>query len=174
MPQRRRSHWPDDPELRELLAHCSPADRAVLLLMADAGCRVGEALTFDPSSLSPQRDRLRIWGPKIKAWRTVPVTARLAAALAAFKAPFTFGPRHVQRRLLELCALAGVEETTPHRLRHSFASRLHAEGVALPLIQMLLGHKNLLTTLIYVHSPGDELQSAARALEIRAARSEKP
>jgi integrase/recombinase XerD len=43
------------------------------------------------------------------------------------------------------------KHATPHTLRHTYATNLMENGVALPVIQKLLGHKNIQTTLIYTH-----------------------
>lgn len=40
---------------------------------------------------------------------------------------------------------------TPHKLRHTFATRLLRNRVELEQIQLLLGHANVATTQIYAH-----------------------
>jgi integrase len=43
------------------------------------------------------------------------------------------------------------ETYTLHTLRHTYASHLALQGVPIQQISLLLGHKNLQTTLIYAH-----------------------
>jgi integrase/recombinase XerD len=57
-------------------------------------------------------------------------------------------PKWLKRAGIEL----GGRKIVPHSARHSLASLLEEKGVSLRYIQELLGHSDLKTTKIYLHS----------------------
>jgi site-specific recombinase XerD len=61
--------------------------------------------------------------------------------------------------------IAGLPiDTTPHTLRHSFATDLLAEGVDLRMVQEFLGHQNIATTQIYTHVTSKQLKDIHKKL----------
>lgn len=142
-------------------------DVALMLLLYGCGLRIGEALSLNVSGLGQgENPTLRVLGKGNKE-RIVPVLPIVTDAIAAYlkecphglseDKPLFVGKRGarlnagvVQRQVRKVRALLGLgENTTPHALRHSFATHLLSGGGDLRTIQELLGHASLSTTQRY-------------------------
>lgn len=77
--------------------------------------------------------------------------------------------RSVGRLLVKYLQKAGLDpRTSPHTLRHSFATHLLDAGADIRGVQELLGHKNLTTTQVYTHVTTQRLQQSYHAAHPRA------
>lgn len=88
-----------------------------------------------------------------------------------FASPYAFAVKYrgtikvrttdsVWRRLKSVAARAGVSDVHPHRFRHTFATTMYKRGLDVRMIQKLLGHSNITTTMIYIDSDMDMLRDA--------------
>jgi integrase/recombinase XerC len=182
-------------ELARLLATPpadSPAglrDRALLETLYSAGLRVSELVGTNDGDLDLAAGLVRVRG-KGKRERLAPIGSYAGRALrrwlrvrklhvreaqgaAASVFVNKFGRRLTTRsvgRLLEKhLAAAGLDHrTTPHTLRHSFATHLLDHGADIRSVQELLGHKSLLTTQIYTHVSTATLRAAYERAHPRA------
>ena len=69
---------------------------------------------------------------------------------------------HIDR----MCQKAGIKHICMHSLRHTYATRAIERGVAPKVLQRLLGHKNLQTTMDkYVHVTDDSMRDATAKFE---------
>ena len=164
-------------------------DAALLELLYATGMRISElaGLTLDRVDL--RQRRLRVIGKGNKERELVfgePAAAAMAAyladarqALAARGEPSDAvflnaagnplsarGARLVIERWVERTGVS--PRTSPHTLRHSFATHLLEGGADLRVVQELLGHVNLQTTQVYTHLSDAALRTAYRDAHPRA------
>ena len=159
-------------------------DFALLLLLYGAGLRIGEALGLTGAAL-PFGDTLRVTGKRNKT-RIVPILPAVAAAVSRYaeacpwpigrETPLFLGVRGgplapgVIRASVRAArrALGLPERTTPHALRHSFATHLLAGGADLRSLQELLGHASLASTQVYTAVDAAHLLDIYRSAHPRA------
>jgi len=66
----------------------------------------------------------------------------------------------IMKKYVKIAGLPSI--STPHTLRHSFATNLLSKGVDLRLVQEFLGHRNIATTQIYTHVTKKQLRDIHR------------
>ena len=138
---------------------------AVLLLLYGSGLRVSEA-TGLKGDILPLGTTLRVTGKRNKT-RIVPLIDGVKQAIEDYLAlsPYpamrdeplfrgarggALSPALIRRAVQAARGRLGLaERTTPHALRHSFATHLLAGGADLRSLQELLGHTSLSSTQVY-------------------------
>ena len=164
-------------------------DRAILETMYSAGLRVSElvGLSIEDIDFSSGLVRVRGKGRKerlsplgsyaqkaIKAWlsqREPNPKATKEHASAVFLNRFgnRLTSRSVGRMLEKYLKQCGLDQrTSPHTLRHSFATHLLDRGADIRSVQELLGHKSLITTQIYTHVSTERLREVYESAHPRA------
>ncbi len=157
-------------------------DAAIVRLILFAGLRVGEIIQLRRNDvvLDERKGSVVVREGKGTKRREVPLNARVRKALLEYMRvrpdsasdDLFLGQREegvqsktVQRAVQRFAGKAGVENVTPHVLRHSFAKALIDNGVTLEKVATLLGHSNLNTTRIYT-TPGErDLEEAVKLLD---------
>ncbi|MDR1385454.1 MAG: tyrosine recombinase [Planctomycetaceae bacterium] len=150
-------------------------DRAILEVMYSTGVRVSELVRLNIADYDAEEGLVRVFG-KGKKERLAPIgsfakesldtwfairpelLARNKVSDALDKAIFLnryaerFNVRNIARMLDKHIKGAGLDSrTSPHTLRHSFATHLLDNGADIRSIQELLGHSSIVTTQIYTH-----------------------
>ncbi|MCH2200668.1 MAG: tyrosine recombinase XerC [Fuerstiella sp.] len=175
---RRLPHFLSTDEVGKLLS-VPPAtqkdglrDRAILETMYSAGLRVAEVVALDTEHWDRSSGIMKVLG-KGRKERIAPVGSYATRALDRWidvRQPDPHGrpdqtaaiflnrfgrrltTRSIGRMLDKHINSAGLSsQTSPHTLRHSFATHLLDGGADLRSVQELLGHKSLTTTQIYTH-----------------------
>ena len=169
-------------------------DRAILELLYATGMRISELATLTIDRVELTRRRVRVIGkgrrerellfgaPAAQALRVYLADSRpllvarrgpgLPAELFLNSRGGALGVRGARLIVARWVTAAGAPPTTsPHTLRHSFATHLLEGGADLRSVQELLGHRNLQTTQIYTHLSDAALRSAYRSAHPRASRA---
>jgi integrase/recombinase XerC len=159
-------------------------DRAILETLYGGGLRVSELVNLELDDVDLENGIARVRG-KGRKERLAPLGSSAVRALREYvqTRPRTEDPRPIflnrnggrltarsVRRMLRECALRGQVDprTSPHTLRHSFATHLLDRGADLREVQELLGHKNIATTQIYTHVSVERLRKTYEEAHPRA------
>jgi len=179
-------------EVRRLFSVVTNLKQKALFMVAyDSGLRLSEIRHLRVDDIDSQRMVIRVRQGKGKKDRYARLTPHLLAVLReywrAYRPKTLLFPGALPHKPYDLatpghllkkaCRQAGItKRVTMHTLRHTFATHLLEAGVDLRVIQQLLGHGRIQTTVIYTHVSTNELRtvpSLIDALEASADGSEK-
>jgi integrase/recombinase XerC len=160
-------------------------DRALFETLYGGGLRVSELVGLDLADLDEEQLMVRVRG-KGRRERLCPVGPMAMEWILRWKVarrPLKLGEpalflnhrgtrlttRSVGRLMQEHLARCGFDiSSSPHTLRHSFATHLLDGGADLRSVQDLLGHRSLTTTQIYTHVTKERLIDVYRESHPRA------
>jgi integrase/recombinase XerC len=194
---RKLPHWLETKDIDALLSapqgddERACRDRALFEVLYSSGMRVGELVALEDRRI----DGVAVVRGKGRKERLTPLGAPAIRALEAYmrrrdeahgRGPESRGTflsvraakrrggkrladRDVRRILAHYLALTGLSpKTSPHTLRHSFATHLLSAGADIRAVQELLGHASLNTTQIYTHLTIDALREVYKKAHPRA------
>jgi len=145
-------------------------DRAWFYLLGETGLRLSEVCDLRLGDIDLAAQRLTVRQGKENRDRTVPLSPTLLATLRAYLPargaaqtdhlliyhqqaikPALIWDRlsRYGRQAQDFGELSRAVKVSPHRLRHTLATRLLNEGMPITSLQRLLGHEKLETTLLY-------------------------
>lgn len=152
-------------------------DRVVIELLFGTGIRLAELITIKDTDINTYERSIKIFGKRSKE-RIVPVNASLMKILndyilekaklehqnlsSSFIVTSEGKPAYAKLiyRIVNkyLSQISTNKKTSPHVLRHSFATSLLNKGADLNAIKELLGHSSLAATQVYTHISVERLK----------------
>ena len=140
--------------------------KAVLMVLYSAGLRLAECINLKPCHIESQRQKIRVEQGKGKADRYTILSEKTLDTLRTYYRAYrprvwifegtSIGTQYSVRSVGHIVSKAAHDaridkRVHPHTLRHCFATHLMEAGTPLPVIQRLLGHTSIKTTMIYLH-----------------------
>ena len=128
----------------------------------NTGIRISNILAIEPNDI--ENNYIRIYKNKTNKPYSVPMNDTLRELMKDFKG-FTMNYRQIQYRFDCMIKELNLDERiTIHTLRHTTCSKLVEEGVPLPVVQALMNHKRISTTMRYNHLKNEQLELAVAML----------
>jgi integrase len=161
-------------EERRLVESCCDHMRDIVTFALNTGMRLGEILNLKWPNVDMRTGFIKVEFTKSGKTRFVPMNETLRAMLSR---PRKRGEEYVftnpdskdrfketKRSFKTGCRKAKIEGLRFHDLRHTFASRLIANGVDVGTVRKLLGHSTLLITQRYIHTDEQTMRQAVGSL----------
>ena len=155
--------------------------RTVLMTAYAGGLRVSEVTGLQVTDIDSSRMYIHVRQGKGKKDRLVMLSPKLLTQLRDYwqvsrPCPWLFPNAQGTGRLAVatvqiVCRKAAqdaglTKHVTPHTLRHSFATHLLQAGTDLRMIQVLMGHRSLSTTAVYLHVAIPNIENTRSPLDL--------
>lgn len=158
-----------------------PLIKIVTIFLYQTGCRINEVLSLKLADIDFDNNLLHIKQGKGNKNRNIALNSKLKSALKTYikedrpdvNTDYVFATKrtgslsrsYYSRRLQKAVKKADVnKKISPHSIRHSTAVALIKKGVDLATIKDILGHENIQTTSVYVHSDMTRIRDALEAI----------
>jgi len=148
-------------------------DRVLVRLLLATGVRLGSAIALDAEDVDLALGQLTLRSVKGDRVERIPLGREIRDHLAGYLAlrprrgPLFRNPRgerlskrQAQRQITRWLDRVGIENGTPHSLRHSFATGLLARTGDLFLVKQALRHRSIASTTVYLSIDDDRLRQA--------------
>jgi len=153
--------------------------QVIVLMLADTGCRISELLGLRWQDVNFDDLLVTVTGKGNKS-RTIPYSMELRKFLFKLqqqsKPGYVFstldgkqlGIRNVFRDITNACEELGVNapERRVHAMRHSMATNFIRRGGSVAMLQRVLGHSSITTTMRYVHLQTHDLSSVHQKISL--------
>lgn len=164
-------------------------ETACYFVLAHGGLRAGECLDLRLQDLDFTTRRLMVRNGKGQRDRVVYLTDTACRAVQGYLGSrprprqahlFTFPDGRpisymwLYEHIQAAAQAAGIAQVTPHRLRHTLATRLLNAGMEITRIQKLLGHEHVNTTMIYARVHDQTVEADYRCAMQRIERQQMP
>ena len=151
-----------------------PRDLAVLLFLADTGCRVGELVALCVCDVCLEKCEAHVNGKT--GGRAVDFTERTARAVEAWLTSrdgpedtlFGMTANGVRKMLERLAERAGVTgRCNPHSIRHLVGQNWLDQGANLEIVRQKLGHRDIaVTAMFYAHQDRVRVKAATEKFSL--------
>ncbi len=144
--------------------------RMGIMLAFESGLRISECIALRPENINLKERTIQVRGGKGDKDRVTILPESWDDKVHRPLLPIPCSKRALQKEFEQACERSGLYKKKPtvhfHSLRHGFASFIYTQGVPLEHIQILLGHSDISTTMVYVRvSPFKAIKSARQAFE---------
>jgi integrase/recombinase XerD len=167
----------NEKEIQKLLSSPkNPKHQLVLFLLYYTGLRLSELINLKWENLDQERQIINIKQGKGNKDRTIFLHPKIiqkcketgmgkTGLILTSSRGIKYSKKAIQQIVKQNAKKAKIQKnTTPHTLRHSFATHLLENGADIRHIQKLLGHSKLGTTQIYTHVANKNIKNLSNLL----------
>lgn len=169
----KRTRWLLNGEEQKLMEHCPQEIKDIVIFAIHTGMRMGEILSLKWEEVGLTDKTATVSKSKNYEARTIPLDEEAVAVLrdrrrhraihVSFVFPSSVGTKmdgnNLRKVFVGALKAVGIKDFRFHDLRHTYGTRLAQMGVDIFTISKLMGHKDIGTTMRYLHHNVDTLRA---------------